>query len=139
MKIRRGFISNSSSTSFLVNFPNIPNTVEELRELLVQDTLDDYEFEEAVREIWNQIEQHISEYGSFNEYNASLKLEVLSSLIDPGNTESVITNFTDGIKTYRNRNNLANEEMLNVSIKDILNFTLEDMNITNNSIRSEEL
>lgn len=48
MKIRRGFISNSSSTSFLVNFPNIPNTVEELRELLVQDILDDYEFEEAV-------------------------------------------------------------------------------------------
>lgn len=37
MKIRHGFVSNSSSSSFVVAFPKKPETVEEMRELLFKD------------------------------------------------------------------------------------------------------
>jgi len=37
MKIRSGFVSNSSSSSFIVAFPSVPNTVEELQEMIFGD------------------------------------------------------------------------------------------------------
>ena len=37
MKIRNGFVSNSSSSSFVVAFPSIPKSVQELKEMLFGD------------------------------------------------------------------------------------------------------
>lgn len=37
MKIRKGFVSNSSSSSFIVAFPTKPKSVEELREMMFGD------------------------------------------------------------------------------------------------------
>jgi len=37
MKIRQGFVSNSSSSSFIVKFPRVPNSVDDVRELLFGD------------------------------------------------------------------------------------------------------
>lgn len=34
MKIRNGFVSNSSSSSFIVKFPKIPNSVEEIEQMM---------------------------------------------------------------------------------------------------------
>jgi hypothetical protein len=39
VKIRTGFVSNSSSSSFVVAFKNIPKTVEELTEMLFGDEI----------------------------------------------------------------------------------------------------
>jgi hypothetical protein len=35
MKIRNGFVSNSSSSSFLINLSSIPTTMEQLKEMLL--------------------------------------------------------------------------------------------------------
>lgn len=37
MKIRNGFVSNSSSSSFIVSFDKKPSSAEELREILFGD------------------------------------------------------------------------------------------------------
>lgn len=37
MKIRKGFVSNSSSTSFIVKFPRAPKTVDDVRKMLFGD------------------------------------------------------------------------------------------------------
>ena len=37
MKTRNGFVSNSSSSSFIVGFDTIPKTVEELKKLLFKN------------------------------------------------------------------------------------------------------
>lgn len=37
MKIRRGFVTNSSSSSFIVTFPKIPKSVHEMQEMLFGD------------------------------------------------------------------------------------------------------
>ncbi len=39
MKIRKGFISNSSSSSFMVGFPKIPESVEETKRIMFPDGL----------------------------------------------------------------------------------------------------
>lgn len=37
MKIRKGFVSNSSSSSFVVAFPSIPESVEDVKKILFDD------------------------------------------------------------------------------------------------------
>ena len=37
MKIRNGFVSNSSSSSFVVAFPKMPKDVQELKQILFWD------------------------------------------------------------------------------------------------------
>ena len=37
MKIRQGFVSNSSSSSFIVLFPHAPKSAEEVKEILFSD------------------------------------------------------------------------------------------------------
>ena len=37
MKIRNGFVSNSSSSSFIVKFPRIPNSIEDVTKILFGD------------------------------------------------------------------------------------------------------
>jgi hypothetical protein len=45
VKIRAGFVSNSSSSSFVVAFPTIPHSVEEIKQLLFADKeIYSYEF-----------------------------------------------------------------------------------------------
>lgn len=42
MKIRSGFVSNSSSSSFIVGFPTIPRSVEEMKAFLFKEDQDYY-------------------------------------------------------------------------------------------------
>lgn len=63
MKFRKGFVSNSSSSSFIIGFKKIPTTVEEVKNLIFphSDGVPDLYFEEAYStwdlsaEILNQI------------------------------------------------------------------------------------
>lgn len=64
MKIRNGFVSNSSSSSFIIALPDIMKSAEELREYLfpanVEYIYDDcydasYPIQQVVESVWNQI------------------------------------------------------------------------------------
>ncbi len=63
MKIRNGFVSNSSSSSFIVAFPHKPEDIEDLKKMLFNDkTSHYYDFREEsydvyaiARAVWDQI------------------------------------------------------------------------------------
>lgn len=64
MKIRQGFVSNSSSSSFIVKFPRVPNSVDDVREMLFGNTpffgnpySDDlYPVEKVAKTVFNDIQ-----------------------------------------------------------------------------------
>jgi hypothetical protein len=47
MKLRKGFVSNSSSSSFIVVFPKKPDTVEELYDMMFPRGLTELEYYET--------------------------------------------------------------------------------------------
>lgn len=57
MKIRNGFVSNSSSSSFVVAFPKIPKSVEEVQEILFgkEEKFHEYTTKEVAETIFNEI------------------------------------------------------------------------------------
>ena len=65
MKTRSGFVSNSSSSSFIVAFKNIPHDQEELRYMLFGDEQSrsqyDYTFttKELAKVVWNDFQEAI--------------------------------------------------------------------------------
>jgi len=71
MKIRTSFVSNSSSSSFLVAFPRLPKSVEDVQDMVFQGEThlaNPYEFDDWIKEfparevseiIWNGIKNQI--------------------------------------------------------------------------------
>lgn len=63
MKIRNGFVSNSSSSSFLVSFKTLPTSVEQLREMLFGDRNHIELYDEGISTqtaasvVWNDIQR----------------------------------------------------------------------------------
>jgi len=59
MKIRNGFVSNSSSSSFVVAFPKKPESAEEVQEIMFGNTeceaFDCYDYETTTTEIAEQV------------------------------------------------------------------------------------
>ena len=71
MKIRNGFVSNSSSSSFIVTFPHDPADADDVRKMMFQDNdtpVQPYDYMVPTREIaeivWRDIERQ-RKYGSF--------------------------------------------------------------------------
>jgi len=63
MKIRNGFVSNSSSSSFVVAFSSIPNSIEEVRKMLFGDakSISIYGYsistEDAAKTVFNDMQE----------------------------------------------------------------------------------
>ncbi|MHA2280062.1 MAG: hypothetical protein ACXAC5_04195 [Promethearchaeota archaeon] len=64
MKIRSGFVSNSSSSSFIVAFPKIPTSADEVKALLFPDGREtygcydhSYSTDEVAKTIWYDIQK----------------------------------------------------------------------------------
>lgn len=60
MKCRNGFVSNSSSSSFIVAFPKIPKNVEETQEMMFPNGDENYGFEYSLEEISKAVFDDIS-------------------------------------------------------------------------------
>lgn len=56
MKIRYGFVSNSSSMSFIVSFPNEIKTEDDINELIFQYLSDSYKIKDAGENVVNKID-----------------------------------------------------------------------------------
>ena len=83
MKIRNGFVSNSSSSSFIIAFKEKPKSAEELKEILYseKDTLywdDDYNMptELAAKIIFNDLDQSVSEEEMLEELDSGSPINV---------------------------------------------------------------
>jgi hypothetical protein len=69
MKVRRGFVSNSSSSSFIVAFDRIPQTVGEVQKALFGgsetydyenwDGIDKYPAEQVAGQVWKDIQSQV--------------------------------------------------------------------------------
>lgn len=69
MKVRNGFVSNSSSSSFIVALPKSPDSVEELRDILFKDvrTLDYYSKSFSTMEVAQQVYKDICRFVEDNK------------------------------------------------------------------------
>jgi len=112
MKVRNGFVSNSSSSSFIVIFPRAPTSAEDLHELLFGKEhvlFDSYDGDDGdvcshilVRSIWDEIQEQETQ----TEQSATRLTEELASVhsyIDfyaRPITSTRETYFTDRVKYY---------------------------------------
>lgn len=131
MKFRRGFVSNSSSTSFVVKFDTIPSSLEELMEMFKQSSKE-YEFEIVLKYIWDDL-QYISKNIGFENYKEYLKDNVIEYLFKYYCEVSLIHTIPS-LNEYMEDNKLSIKQLQSKTLGDIAEDMLGDFEIADNCI-----
>ena len=86
MKIRNGFVSNSSSSSFVVAFDKIPRTRKQLRNMMFPDNdqsaVKFYNYSESIDEIVNVVFKDIKRQPDIQESNEYLGYDIEQEVED---------------------------------------------------------
>jgi hypothetical protein len=103
MKIRLGFVSNSSSSSFIVAFEKVPSTLEEMAEMLFGSDymLQRYHYPYDDKIFWPCIDVAKIVWNDFNDQEAALEEEVL---------DAVCSGDFDGCPEFNYHEDIPNEE-----------------------------
>lgn len=93
MKIRQGFVSNSSSTMFVIAFPEKPTSLSGFRHMLFKDiderTQSGIRCKNFCRDLWNQIQlfDREEEPSYFSDYESELMVKNFLWELESGVTE----------------------------------------------------
>ena len=134
MKIRNGFVSNSSSSSFIVVFDKRPDSVEELKDMMFpnnknEDTLCYYGEPETISTIVETVYKDI-------EYQEKGNISSLSELMNSFNNYSI---WTGKIETRRDEYVLSDKELVDKIEEKLIKFApLEAIYWESNNNKDEE-
>ena len=134
MKIRNGFVSNSSSSSFIVAFPKMPDSKEELKSFLNSDIDISYydkepytqqKFEADVAILWDIISQYKErgynalESSVMSFFNGNFDLDTLTCRgIDS-------RNYIEDIDIFEYEKNHSLKELINMPLKEMIQTLFE--------------
>jgi hypothetical protein len=137
VKVRYGFISNSSTTCFVVKFDKMPSSFEELCSMLNSESKD---FSTTSKLVWEQIQHIMNTHKNMDNYWKHLKLSAIGYLFDyfeykePQARGLDSFNLKEKFELYRLTHKESTEQLLNNSLDDIIENILHDVHITKGCI-----
>lgn len=127
MKIRSSFVSNSSSSSFIVTFPEVPSTKEKLAEMMGDCSANGYSVsiskEEVVNTVWSDIKRISKPLGDEVDFIECLDIRGLdTTYLD----EILLGDFADTIREayYTDDIKISFEEVLEAVKRNLENLKL---------------